>query len=151
TSMFFSLGFIALFTVGGLSGVLHSVVPADTQQTDTYFLVAHFHYVPFGGLVFAIFSGFYYWYPKVFGRMLDERLGQINFWTMFVGFNLTFFPMHLIGLWGMPRRTYIYDSGMGWQFLNQLETIGSFIISFSVLVFIVNAIVSKTRVPVAGD
>src|SRR3954470_12575237 len=120
TSMYFSLGFIVLFTVGGLSGVLHSVVPADTQQTDTYFVVAHFHYVLFGGLVFAIFSGFYYWYPKVFGRILDERLGQINFWTMFVGFNLTFFPMHFIGLWGMPRRTYRYDTGMGWEFLNRL-------------------------------
>jgi cytochrome c oxidase subunit 1 len=149
--MLFSLGFIVLFTVGGLSGVLHSVVPADTQQTDTYFVVAHFHYVLFGGLVFAIFGGFYYWYPKVFGRMLDERLGQINFWTMFVGFNLTFFPMHFLGLWGLPRRTYQYDSGMGWEFLNQLATIGSFIIAFSVLVFIVNAIVSKTRGPVAGD
>jgi cytochrome c oxidase subunit 1 len=151
TSMLFSLGFIVLFTIGGLSGVLHSVVPADTQQTDTYFVVAHFHYVLFGGLVFALFSGFYYWYPKAFGRLLDERLGQINFWTMFVGFNLTFFPMHFLGLWGMPRRTYRYDSGMGWTFLNQLETIGSFIIAFSVLVFLVNAIVSKTRGPVAGD
>src|SRR4051794_9667489 len=151
TSMLFSLGFIVLFTVGGLSGVLHSVVPADTQQTDTYFVVAHFHYVLFGGLVFALFSGFYYWYPKAFGRMLDERLGQINFWTMFVGFNLTFGPMHLLGLWGMPRRTYRYDSGLGWDFLNKLETIGSFIIAFSMLVFIVNAIVSKTRGPVAGD
>src|SRR5262245_14714748 len=151
TSMLFSLGFIVLFTVGGLSGVLHSVVPADTQQTDTYFVVAHFHYVLFGGLVFALFGGFYYWFPKAFGRMLDERLGQINFWTMFVGFNLTFFPMHFLGLWGLPRRTYQYDSGMGWTTLNQLATIGSFIIAFSVLVFIVNAIVSKTRGAVAGD
>jgi cytochrome c oxidase subunit I len=151
TSMLFSLGFIVLFTVGGLSGVLHSVVPADTQQTDTYFVVAHFHYVLFGGLVFALFSGFYYWYPKVFGRMLDERLGQINFWTMFVGFNLTFFPMHFLGLWGMPRRTYRYDGGMGWELLNQLATIGSFIIAFSVLVFIVNGIVSKSRGAVAGN
>jgi cytochrome c oxidase subunit 1 len=151
TAMLFSLGFIGLFTIGGLSGVLHSVVPADTQQTDTYFVVAHFHYVLFGGLVFALFSGFYYWYPKIFGRMLDERLGQINFWTMFVGFNLTFFPMHFLGLWGMPRRTYRYDSGLGWEFLNQLATIGAFIIAFSVLVFLVNAILSKSRGPVAGN
>ncbi len=115
TSMLFSLGFIAMFTIGGLSGVLHSIVPADTQQTDTYFVVAHFHYVLFGGLIFAVFAGFYYWYPKVFGRMLDERLGKINFWTMFIGFNLTFFPMHLLGLWGMPRRTYRYDDGLGWD------------------------------------
>jgi cytochrome c oxidase subunit I len=151
SAMLFALGFIGLFTIGGLSGVLHSVVPADTQQTDTYFVVAHFHYVLFGGLVFALFGGFYYWYPKVFGRMLDERLGKINFWTMLVGFNLTFFPMHFLGLWGMPRRTYRYDSGLGWEFLNQLATIGSFLIAFSVLVFLVNAIVSKSRGEVAGD
>ena len=151
SSMLFSLGFIALFTIGGLSGVLHSVVPADTQQTDTYFVVAHFHYVLFGGLMFALFAGFYYWYPKVTGRMLDERLGKINFWTMFVGFNLTFGPMHFIGLWGMPRRTYRYDDGLGWTALNQLITVGSFIIAFSVLVFLVNAIVSKSRGKIAGN
>jgi cytochrome c oxidase subunit 1 len=151
TSMLFSLGFIALFTIGGLSGVMHSIVPADTQQTDTYFVVAHFHYVLFGGLIFALFGGFYYWFPKVFGRMLDERLGKINFWTMFVGFNLTFFPMHLLGLWGMPRRTYRYDNGLGWTLTNQLVTIGSFIIAFSVLVFVVNAIVSKGRGAIAGN
>ena len=113
TPMLFALGFIAQFTIGGLSGVLHSVVPADTQQTDTYFVVAHFHYVLFGGLVFGIFGGFYYWFPKVYGRYLDERIGKWNFWTMVVGFNLTFFPMHLLGLWGQPRRTYRYDSGLG--------------------------------------
>jgi cytochrome c oxidase subunit I len=153
TSMLFSLGFIAMFTIGGLSGVLHSVVPADTQQTDTYFVVAHFHYVLFGGLVFALFGGFYYWLPKVFGRMLSERLGKWNFWTMLVGFNLTFFPMHLLGLWGMPRRTYRYDSGLGWEGLNQLETIGAFIIALAVLMFLVNVIVSIAlkRGAVAGD
>ncbi|MFO1536726.1 MAG: cytochrome c oxidase subunit I [Actinomycetota bacterium] len=151
TSMLFSLGFIAMFTIGGLSGVLHSVVPADTQQTDTYFVVAHFHYVLFGGLILALFAGFYYWYPKVFGRMLDERMGKLNFWTMFIGFNLTFAPMHLLGLWGQPRRTYRYDEGLGWEALNQLVTVGSFIIAFSVLVFIVNAVVSKSRGKVAGD
>jgi len=143
TSMLFSLGFIAMFTIGGLSGVLHSVVPADTQQTDTYFVVAHFH--------FAVFAGFYYWYPKVFGRMLDERLGKLNFWTLFIGFNLTFGPMHLLGLWGMPRRTYRYDDGLGWTTLNKLITVGSFIIAFSVLVFIVNTVLSKTRGKLAGN
>ena len=95
TAMLFALGFIAMFTLGGLSGVLHSVVPADTQQTDTYFVVAHFHYVLFGGLVFGLFAGFYYWFPKVYGRFMSERLGKLNFWTMLIGFNLTFFPMHI--------------------------------------------------------
>jgi cytochrome c oxidase subunit I len=143
TAMLFALGFIAQFTIGGLSGVLHSVVPADTQQTDTYFVVAHFHYVLFGGLVFGIFGGFYYWFPKLYGRYMNERLGKVNFWTMVVGFNLTFFPMHLLGLMGQPRRTYRYDSGFGWDFMNLLSTIGSFIIAFSVLLFIVNALVSR--------
>ncbi len=143
TAMLFALGFIAQFTIGGLSGVLHSIVPADTQQTDTYFVVAHFHYVLFGGLVFGIFGGFYYWFPKLYGRFMNEKLGKINFWTMVVGFNLTFFPMHLLGLMGQPRRTYRYDSGFGWDFMNYLATIGSFIIAFSVLLFIVNALVSR--------
>ena len=145
TPMLFALGFIAMFTIGGLSGVMHSIVPADTQQTDTYFVVAHFHYVLFGGLVFAIFGGFYYWWPKVFGKMLNERLGKLNFWLMLIGFNLTFFPMHILGLEGQPRRTYTYASGMGWDNLNLLVSIGSFIIAFSVLVFLVNIIVSTLR------
>ena len=153
TAMLFSLGFIAMFTIGGLSGVMHSIVPADSQQTDTYFVVAHFHYVLFGGLIFAVFGGMYYWLPKVFGRMLDERLGKINFWTMLVGFNLTFFPMHLLGLYGQPRRTYRYDTGLGWDGLNQAVTIGSFVIAFSTLLFVVNVITSITmkRGAVAGD
>jgi len=151
TPMLFALGFIAMFTLGGLSGVLHSVVPADTQQTDTYFVVAHFHYVLFGGLVFAIFGGFYYWMPKLYGRFLDERLGKLNFWTMLIGFNLTFFPMHIVGLNGMPRRTYRYDDGLGWDFLNLLETIGAFVIAFSVLVFLVNVFYSRRRGALAGE
>ena len=111
--MLFALGFIAQFTIGGLSGVMHSIVPTDTQQTDTYFVVAHFHYVLFGGLVFAIFGGFYYWWPKVFGKMLNETLGKLNFWLMVIGFNLTFFPMHFLGFEGQPRRTYTYPNGHG--------------------------------------
>ena len=118
TPMLFALGFIAQFTIGGLSGVLHSIVPADTQQTDTYFVVAHFHYVLFGGLVFAIFGGIYYWWPKVFGKMLNETMGKLNFWLMVIGFNLTFFPMHFLGFEGQPRRTYTYSKGMGWDTLN---------------------------------
>jgi cytochrome c oxidase subunit I len=145
TPMLFSLGFIAMFTLGGLSGVMHSIVPADTQQTDTYFVVAHFHYVLFGGLVFAIFGGFYYWWPKAFGKMLDERMGKLNFWLMLIGFNLTFFPMHIVGLEGMPRRTYTYGKGLGWDTLNKLETIGGFVIALSVLVFIVNVVRTQLR------
>ncbi len=145
TPMLFALGFIAQFTIGGLSGVLHSIVPADTQQTDTYFVVAHFHYVLFGGLVFAIFGGIYYWYPKIFGRKLDERLGKLNFWTILVGFNLTFFPMHIVGLLGMPRRTYRYDSGMGWDTLNLMETVGGFIVALGTLMLLVNIIVTARK------
>jgi cytochrome c oxidase subunit 1 len=145
TPMLFSLGFIAMFTLGGLSGVMHSIVPADTQQTDTYFVVAHFHYVLFGGLVFAIFGGFYYWWPKVFGKMLSERMGKFNFWLMLIGFNLTFFPMHIVGLEGMPRRTYTYGSGLGWDTLNKLETVGGFVIALAVLIFIVNVVRTQLR------
>jgi cytochrome c oxidase subunit 1 len=145
TPMLFALGFIAQFTIGGLSGVMHSIVPSDTQQTDTYFVVAHFHYVLFGGLVFAVFGGFYYWWPKVFGKMLNEKLGKLNFWLMVIGFNLTFFPMHFLGFEGQPRRTYTYPKGMGWDTLNLLATIGAFIIATSVLVFIVNIIFTARR------
>jgi cytochrome c oxidase subunit 1 len=145
TPMLYALGFIAMFTLGGLSGVMHSIVPADTQQTDTYFVVAHFHYVLFGGLVFALFGGFYYWWPKAFGTMLSEKMGKLSFWTMLVGFNLTFFPMHIVGLEGMPRRTYTYGTGLGWDVLNKLETIGGFIIAVSVLIFIVNVVRTQVR------
>jgi cytochrome c oxidase subunit 1 len=151
TSMLFALGFIAMFTLGGLSGVLHSIVPADTQQTDTYFVVAHFHYVLFGGLMFGVFAGFYYWWPKIFGRMLDDRIGKWNFWLMLIGFNLTFFPMHILGLVGMPRRTYTYDEGLGWDTLNLIETIGGFVIALSVLFFLVNVIYSTRRGERASD
>jgi cytochrome c oxidase subunit 1 len=152
TPMLFCLGFIAQFTIGGLSGVLHSIVPSDTQQTDTYFVVAHFHYVLFGGLVFAFFGGFYYWWPKFFGYMLSDKLGKVNFWLLVIGFNLTFFPMHFLGFEGQPRRTYTYPKGMGWDTLNLLETIGAFIIATGVLVFIVNIFFSfKRRQPVGAD
>ena len=109
-------------------------------------MVAHFHYVLFGGLMFGVFSGFYYWWPKIFGRLLDERLGKWNFWLMLIGFNLTFFPMHIVGLIGMPRRTYTYEPGYGWDTLNLIETIGAFIIALSVLVFLVNVIYTHVAV-----
>jgi cytochrome c oxidase subunit 1 len=150
TPMYFALGFIAMFIMGGLSGVMHSSAPADLQQTDTYFVVAHFHYVLFGGSVFALVAGAYYWWPKMFGHMLDEGLGKVHFWLMMIGFNLTFFPMHIVGLEGMPRRVYTYPAGLGFESLNRLETIGSLILGFSFLVFIANVIkstLSKVHAP----
>ncbi len=138
--MYFALGFIAMFIIGGLSGVMHSSPPADLQQNDSYFIVAHFHYVLFGGSIFALTAGGYYWWPKMFGRMLDERLGKIHFWLMLIGFNVTFFPMHIVGLNGMPRRVYTYPEGLGFETLNRLETVGAFILALSFLVFLINII-----------
>jgi cytochrome c oxidase subunit 1 len=145
TPMYFAVAFIAMFIIGGLSGVMHSSPPADLQQTDTYFVVAHFHYVLFGGSIFGLTAGAYYWWPKMFGRMLDERLGKIHFWLMLIGFNLTFFPMHWLGLSGMPRRVYTYPAGLGFEWLNQLETAGSFILALGFLVFLINIVRSWRR------
>ena len=150
SALLFSLGFIAMFTMGGLSGVMHASPPVDLQQTDTYFVVAHFHYVLFGGSIFGLFSGFYYWWPKMTGRLLDERLGKIHFWLMLVGFNMTFFPQHYLGLIGMPRRIYTYAADLNWGFWNMVSTIGSFIIALSILVFIVNALKTRRSGQVAG-
>ena len=144
TPMYFAVGFIAMFIIGGLSGVMHSSPPADLQQNDTYFIVAHFHYVLFGGSIFALTAGAYYWWPKMFGRLLDEGLGKLHFWLMLLGFNLTFFPMHIVGLNGMPRRTYTYPKELGFETLNQIETAGSFVLGLSFLVFLFN-IVKTTR------
>jgi cytochrome c oxidase subunit 1 len=143
TPMYFAVGFIAMFIIGGLSGVMHSSPPADLQQNDTYFIVAHFHYVLFGGSIFALTAGAYYWWPKMFGRMLDDRLGKLHFWLMLIGFNLTFFPMHFVGLNGMPRRTYTYPAELGFATLNQIETVGSFILGLGFLVFLLNVIKSS--------
>jgi cytochrome c oxidase subunit I len=140
TAMLFAIGLIVEFTIGGLSGVTHAISPSDTQQTDTYYIIAHFHYVLFGGAVFGLFSGFYYWWPKVFGRMLDERLGKWNFWLMVLGTNMTFGPMHIVGLMGEPRRMYQYEPDLGFDFWNKIESIGAFIIALGVLLFLVNAI-----------
>jgi cytochrome c oxidase subunit 1 len=150
TAMLFSLGFIAMFTIGGLSGVTHSIVPADSQQHDTYYVVAHFHYVLFGGAIFGLMSGIYYWFPKVTGRLLSETLGKWHFWLTFIGFNLTFAPMHLLGLNGMPRRTYRYPEGLGFEFWNMLATVGSFVIAVSVMVLLWNWIRSFRHGAVAG-
>ena len=142
TPMLFAVGFIALFIVGGLSGVMHSSAASDAQQQDTYFVVAHIHYVLFGGAIFALFGGIYYWFPKIYGRFLNERLGKLNFWLMFIGMNVTFFPMHFVGLDGMPRRVFTYPENMGWDFWNMVATVGSFILAFGILIFIVNYIKS---------
>jgi cytochrome c oxidase subunit I len=139
-----------MFVIGGLSGVTHSVVPSDYQQTDTYYVVAHFHYVIFGGSVFAFFGAFHYWWPKVFGRQLSEALGKVAFWTLLIGFNLTFGPMHILGLQGMSRRIYTYSAALGLGFWNFIATIGAFTIAVSILVFIVNVILSFRRPADAG-
>jgi cytochrome c oxidase subunit I len=151
TPLLFAVGFIAMFIIGGLSGVTHAVVPHDTQQQDTYYVVAHFHYVLFGGAIFGLFAGLYYWWPKVFGRMLREGIGKLHFWLMFIGFNLAFGPMHILGLQGMPRRTHTYSEGYGFDFWNLISTIGAFTIALSVLVFMLNVVVSRRRREIAGD
>jgi cytochrome c oxidase subunit 1 len=145
TPMLFAIGFVSMFVIGGLSGVTHSIVPSDFQQQDTYYVVAHFHYVLFGGAIFGLFSGAYYWFPKVTGRMFSEGLGKAHFWLMLIGFNLTFGPMHWLGMWGMPRRYYTYPADAGWGFWNFVETIGSFMIALSILVFMVNAVRSIAK------
>ncbi len=149
--MLFSIGLVSMFTIGGLSGVQQAVVPIDWQVTDSYFIVAHLHYVLFGGTIFGIFSGVYYWFPKFTGRLLDERLGAWHFWTMFIGMNVLFFPMHILGLLGMPRRIYTYDTGMGWGSWNLISTIGAFVVAFSILLFIINLYVSLRRPATAGN
>jgi cytochrome c oxidase subunit 1 len=145
TAMLFAIGMVAMFTIGGLSGVTHAVSPADTQQKDTYYIVAHFHYVLFGGSFLAFMGGFYYWWPKAFGHMLGEKLGKWNFWLMLIGFNMTFGPMHILGLQGMPRRVYTYKAGYGFDTWNLVATIGAFILAFSVLLFLINIFTSRRK------
>ncbi len=151
TAMLFAIGLIALFLIGGISGVSLAIVPVDWQVTDSYYLVAHLHYVLFGGSFMGIMAGVYYWFPKMTGRRLDERLGQIHFWLTLVGMNLTFFPMHFLGLFGMPRRVYTYPSGRGWEGYNQLATTGAFLLALSILVFLWNVLQSWLRGEPAGD
>ncbi|MCB0073198.1 MAG: cbb3-type cytochrome c oxidase subunit I, partial [Caldilineaceae bacterium] len=138
TPFLFVMGFIITFVIGGLSGVMVGVVPFNWQVHDSYFIVAHFHYVLIGGVLFPIFAALYYWIPLFTAKMLNERLGRWNFWLVFIGFHITFFPMHISGFLGMPRRVYTYDAGLGWEIYNQLSTIGAFILALGVLLFIIN-------------
>jgi cytochrome c oxidase subunit I+III len=151
TAMLFALGFLLVFLLGGITGVMVAVLPFDWQATDTYFIVAHLHYVLNGAVVFPIFAALYFWLPKITGRMLNERLGRVSFWTMFVGFNLAFFPMHILGFLGMPRRVYTYSSGLGWEALNLVVTLGSFAFGLGVLLTLINAVVSHFRGARAPD
>jgi cytochrome c oxidase subunit I len=151
TSMLFATAFLVLFTVGGISGVTFAVVPIDWQMTDTYYVVAHFHYVLFGGTLFAIFAGVYYWFPKMTGRMLFEGWGRLHFWLTFIGFNLTFFVQHFLGILGMPRRVFTYPDLPYWGSMNLISTVGAFVLAVSVLVFLWNLAVSFRSGRRAGD
>ena len=149
--MLFALGFIAMFLIGGLDGAALALVPFDYQVTDTYFVVSHLHYVLFGGSVFGIFAGFYYWFPKISGKLMNERLGQVQFWLMLIGVNMTFFSMHILGLLGMPRRIYTYPDNLGWNEMNLLQTVGAFILGIAIMVFFWNLIISLRSGEPAGD
>jgi cytochrome c oxidase subunit 1 len=135
TPMMFALGFIWLFMFGGFSGIMHAAAPADAQQHNSYFVVAHFHYVLIGGSLFGLLAGIHYWFPLMFGRKFSEFWGKLSFWVIFVGFNVTFFPMHFLGLNGMPRRTFTYDANMGWNSGNMVATIGAFILALGIVIY----------------
>jgi cytochrome c oxidase subunit I len=150
TALLFAVGFIAIFVIGGITGIFLAVFPVDWQLNDTYFVVAHFHYVLMGGAVFTVFCGIYYWFPKMTGRLLNETLGKISFWLMFVGFNTTFFVQHALGLSGMPRRIYTYQPGVGWSTYNLISTIGSFILAVGILITIGNVARSLVKGRIAG-
>ncbi len=151
TPLIFALGFLTMFLIGGINGAFSASVPVDFALHDTYWVVAHLHYVLFGGSVFGVFAGIYYWFPKMTGRMLDEGLGKLQFVLMFIGFNLTFFPMHMLGLAGMPRRIADYSSNAGWNDWNLAATIGGFLIAASILPFLWNVFVSLRNGKIAGD
>ena len=135
TPMMFALGFVWMFMIGGFSGVMHSAAPADAQQQDSYFVIAHFHYVLIGGSLFALLAGIHYWFPLMFGRKVSEFWGKLSFWVIFAGFNITFFPMHFLGLNGMPRRTFTYDSNLGWNAANYIATIGALILGVGIFIY----------------
>lgn len=150
TSMYFALGSIALLVIGGLSGVFTGIIPVDWQVHNTYYVVAHIHYVLIGANVFPVFAAFYYWLPKMIGRKLDERLGKWSFWVMFVGFNVGFFPMHILGMLGMPRRIYTYAAGLGFDSMNMLVTVGAFVLGIGILMSVINLLMSLRSGQIAG-
>jgi cytochrome c oxidase subunit I len=150
--MLFALGFLFMFLIGGVDGVFNAVVPIDYHLNDTYWVVSHIHYVLFGGSVFGVFAGLYFWIPKMTGKMLDEFLGTVHFWLMLIGMNLAFMPMHILGLKGMPRRIADYQGGQGWEVWNLIATIGAFIVALSILIFVFNFIKTMMTAPkTAGD
>jgi cytochrome c oxidase subunit 1 len=151
TPLLFVLGFFFIFVIGGLSGVMVASVPIDTQVHDTYFVVAHFHYVLIGGAVFPLIGALYYWFPKITGRLMDENLGRWNFWLAFIGFNVAFFPMHILGLQGMPRRVYTYLPEMGWGPLNLLASVGALLLFISFVLLLLNVMISVARGAIADD
>jgi cytochrome c oxidase subunit I len=151
TAMLFALGFIVVFTIGGLSGIFVAAYPFDWQAHDTYFVVAHFHYVLMGGATFALFAALFYWWPKMFGRTLDERLGKWTFWLFFTGFNVAFQPQHLLGLLGMARRVYTYPDESIWNTYNLISSIGSYVMGLGIIVFFVNVWITRRRGRRAGN
>jgi cytochrome c oxidase subunit I+III len=151
TPLLWIVGFIAYFVIGGLSGIMFAAIPFNQQTTDTYFVVAHFHFIIFGAAVFPLLGGLYYWFPKVTGRLYDERLGKASFWLTFLGTGLTFFPMHLVGLLGMPRRVYTYPRNLGWGVYNLIESIGAYMIALGLLMVVANLVRSWLRGPPAGN
>jgi cytochrome c oxidase subunit 1 len=151
TPMLFATAFLLQFTVAGLTGIMLAVAPFDWQLTDSYFVVAHFHYVLIGGLLFTLFAAIYYWFPKATGRKLDERLGRWHFWLLVIGFNLTFAPMHMSGMLGMPRRIYTYQADRGWELWNMLSTVGVAVQALAIAIWIWNVVRSLRRGEAAGD
>jgi cytochrome c oxidase subunit 1 len=149
--MLFAFGFLSMFLIGGLTGIMLAVAPFDFQLSDSYFVVAHFHWVLIGGTLFGVFAGLHYWYPKATGRMLSERLARWQFWLLYVGFILTFGPMHISGMLGMPRRIYTYDADRGWAIWNQLTTVGALVQVPSYAIFVYNVVVSLWKGRPAGD
>ena len=142
TPMLFALGLIGVFTIGGLTGIYLAAFPVDWQAHDTYFVVAHLHYVLFGGSIFGIFAGLYYWWPKMFGKRLNEGLGKLHFWLFFIGMNTTFMPQHFLGFLGMNRRIYTYSHGGLWEVYNMISTVGSYLMGLGFLVFLANVVVT---------